>query len=238
MSVKYKTEALVFKKEDWSEADRIFSIFTYDFGKVQVIGKAIRKITSKLRGGLEIFSFCEIEFIQGKNRKILTDAVFLDKFKSIPQIPEKLAVAYKISDILDNFIKGEENDEKIWGLLVDIFEKLDTHFSKNFNYQLIYFYFFWNFISTLGHCPELSKCAACQQKLNPNDLYFSNKEGGVICRNCYIANTNAIKITSDAVKILRLILQKDWEVLLKLKIETSCQKDLEEILKNYYDYFI
>ena len=67
MTVHYKTRALVFGKEDRLEADRIFSVFTREYGKLSIAGRGIRKITSKLRGGLDIFCVSDIEFIQGKN---------------------------------------------------------------------------------------------------------------------------------------------------------------------------
>ena len=81
MTLRYKTEGFVFKKEDNLDSNRIFSIFTKDFGKVEVLGRGIRKINSKLKGGIGLFSLSDIEFVQGKIRKTLTDAVFLEKFK-------------------------------------------------------------------------------------------------------------------------------------------------------------
>src|SRR3989344_7846047 len=111
MAVYYRTQGIIFKKQDRFEADRVFSIFTYDFGKLEIIARAIRKITSKLRGGIEIFSLSEIEFIQGKNRKTLTDTIAIEKFSNIIKDPDRLEISYKIGDILDNFIKGQEKDK-------------------------------------------------------------------------------------------------------------------------------
>src|SRR3990167_7638334 len=107
MTTSYRTAGFVFKKDDRFESDRNFSVFTKDFGRVEVLGKSIRKIASKLRGGIEIFSLSEIEFVQGKNRKTLTDAVLDKKFNNI-YTPVKLDISYKISGLVDNFIKGEE----------------------------------------------------------------------------------------------------------------------------------
>ena len=44
MTVHYKTEGFVFKSVDRLEADRVFSVFTVDFGRIEVFGKSIRKI--------------------------------------------------------------------------------------------------------------------------------------------------------------------------------------------------
>ena len=236
MTSYYRTEAFVFKKEDRLEADRIFLVFTKDFGRIEIFAKSIRNITSKLRGGIEIFSLSEIEFIQGKNRKTLIDTLSIEKFKGICQIPEKFEIANNISNLIDNFIKGQEKDDDIFNLLNETFNKLNNCQPLTAKCQLIYYYFFWNLVFILGYGPELSKCAGCQQKLNPYNLYFSNREGGVICKSCSVKNKEAIEVNSDIVKILRLILKKDWNILSKLKMEISIQKSLKEISYNYCSF--
>jgi DNA repair protein RecO (recombination protein O) len=235
MAVHYRTQGFVFKKEDKLEADRMFTVFTKDFGKIEVFAKAIRKITSKLRGGIEIFSLSELSFIQGKNKKTLTDTILLDALGDAHTNIEELGIMHKISTVLDSFIKGEERDEKIWNLILDIFNtsRLMAPITNN---DLRYYYFFWNFISLLGYKPELYLCAMCRQKLEANNLYFSDKEGGVLCQRCHEASKESKKINSDMVKILRLILNGGWQVLSKLKIESASMDLLEKISDDYYLY--
>ncbi len=235
MSLQYKTQGFVFKKDDRLESDRNFSVFTRDFGRIEVLGKSIRKIASKLRGGIEIFSFSEVEFVQGRMRKTLTDAVLEKKFNNI-DTPEKLKVSYHISSLLDDFLKGEEKDEKILHLIEDVFNKLENY--KKENCSIVYYYFLWNFIALLGYSPELSQCAVCQQKLNPYNLYFSNKEGGVICKHCSVSRKGAVKIKSDIIKIMRLILKKDFDVLSRLKIDKNANDSLSKISEGYKNYIL
>lgn len=238
MAVHYRTNAIVFKKEDRSEADRAFTVFTYDFGKLDVYAKAIRKINSKLRAGIDIFYLSEIEFIRGKNNKTLTDAESIEKNNNIFQDFEKLKIAYKIMDVLNKFIKGQQEDKNIWNLLVDTFRKLNIRQSAANNQQQLYYYFIWNFFAVLGYHPEILKCAVCREKLNPYSIYFSNKEGGIICKKCLEFDKEARKINSDVVKVLRLILKKDWKIISKLKIDLASQKLLEIMTNNYYDYIL
>ena len=92
---------------------------------LDIFAKAIRKTVSKLRGGIDIFFMSEIEFIQGKNRKTLTDAVALEKFNNVSQDLERFQTANGIGEVLDNFIKGEEKDKDIFNLLNETFIKLN-----------------------------------------------------------------------------------------------------------------
>lgn len=237
MALYHRTEGFVFKKEDMFEADRMFSVFTRDFGRIEVLGKAIRKIASKLRGGIEIFSFSEIGFIEGRSKKTLTNTLITEKFKAVTDTPQKFKIANKIASVLDNFIKGQEQDEKIWNLINDVFNKINSP-KIAVNQDLIYYYFFWNLISILGYEPELSNCAICRNELTRYSLYFSNKEGGVICQNCSILKKDSLKIESDTVKILRLILRENWSILSKLRMEIGFKNSLEKISEDYYSYLI
>ena len=238
MAVHYRTKAIIFKKQDLSDFDRVFGIFAFDFGRLDLHAKAIRKINSKLKSGIDIFYLSEVEFIRGRSKRMLTDAGVLEKNNNIIQDVQKLKIAFQISEILDKFIKGQQQDKEIWEFLIDVFGKLNNPQLSINNKQLILCYFIWNFFAVLGYKPEISKCAVCKGKLNPYNIYFSNKEGGVICKKCLYADKEAEKINSDVVKILRLILKKDWQVVSKLKIEPASQNLFDIMSNNYYNHIL
>ena len=129
-----------------------------------------------------------------------------------------------------------------------------------FEYK-IYYYFAWNFLLTLGYGPELYSCVLCQKKLVPGKLFFSMKEGGVICQKCFKelklgksphqiwrggsqrdkslfhpSLHSGKEITAETIKILRIILKKDWTLFSKLKIEKPNLKSLNTIINEYYSY--
>ena len=244
MFIHYRTQGFIFKKEDRGEADQLFGVYTRDFGKLEILGRGIRKISSKLRSGAEVFYLNEIEFIQGKVHKTLTDAIPIEKFTNLRKDLKRLAIAYQISETLDNLVKGQEPDEKIWQILNEIFQTLNTNNLKPKAYNLIYYYFLWNLLSILGYQSELYYCALCQKKFGYSlgrceKLYFSPKEGGIICQNCFQKVKNGKKVvSSEVVKIFRLFLKKDWPTLLKLKIGPNHLKSIEEISSCYLSFIL
>lgn len=238
MTTHYKTRAFVFKKININESDRNFSVFTDDFGRLDIYAKAIRKNASKLRSGIDIFFLSEVEFIQGKNRKTLTDAVIIEKFNNITQDLARFKVANGVVEILDNFIKGQEKDEDIFNLVKDTFTKLNNYTLYPIPYPIIYYYFLWNMLSLLGYRPEAQKCNVCQGQIDPYNIYFSNKLGGIICKKCLEQDGGARKINSDIVKILRLIFKKEERIVFKLKIEPSSQELFKEVSDDYCAYIL
>ena len=220
MAIHYRTQSFVLRKTDLWEADQVFTVFTKDFGKLKILGKAIRKIKSKLRSGIELFYLSEIEFIQGKNYKTLTDAIAIEKLNNVKQDLEKLEIVSQIIENADDLIRGEEKDEDIWNLLTEVFEKIN-------NYSLIYYYFLWNLLSILGYQMDLYHCNNCQKKLISEKLYLNLGEG-IICSSCFKGTADK-QICPEIIKILRLFLKKDWNILLRLKIQDFHERELEAI---------
>lgn len=234
MAIHYRTQGFILKKTDRGESDRIFTIYTRDFGKLEILAKAIRKIKSKLRRGTEIFYLSEIEFIQGKIYKTLTDAVIIENFRKIGKDLGKIALSFQISGILDNLIRKDEKDEKTWNLLIGTFKELNRQPSIAKNQQLLFYYFIWNFLSVLGYKPELYICSLCNRKLAPRNLYFNFREGGVTCEGCFMKSEEGEKISPETIKVLRFILEKKWRIVSRLRIE---EKSFI-ILKKISDYWI
>jgi len=237
MFIHYRTEGIVLKEVERGEADRLLTIYTKDFGKIEVFGKAIRKINSKLRSGIQLNCFSEIEFIEGKFHKTLTDSIIIDKFSRIKQSPAKLKIAYRIGETADELLKKEEKDERIWKLISTVFRLLDKSDLDNDQLAVIYYFFFWNLISILGYKPELYFCASCRKKLKSVQLHFNCLEGGVICPDCLkktaLREKKNILIDADTIKILRIILKKDWGTILRLDISASHKAMLKKITNHF-----
>jgi len=262
MHQRYRAKGIFIKKQDQGEADQLLTVFTEQFGKIEVIGKGIRKITSKLRAGADVFCLSEIEFVQGKNHKILTDALAIDKFDGIRQEFEKSQIIYKIVELLDQFANQEAADEKLWRFLLQIFEAVESLEIRNSllnsegitaskasgswqienrKLKIIDCYFLWNMLSILGYSPELYKCPLCDSKLLPETFFFVPSEGGVVCWQCFSANDLKksglwFPIKVDAVKALRVWLSQDWATAGKVSFGQEAQQNLWDISKNYLSF--
>lgn len=239
MFIHYPTQGFIIKKIDRGEADQIFTVFTKDFGKLKLLARAVRKIKSKLRGGTKLFSLSEIEFIQGKTHKTLTDAKICKNFDKISKSLIKLKIVYKLAEVVDNLIKEEEKDKDIWDLINEALGKLNSSPPTTYN-LMIYYYFFWNLIDLMGFRPSVYNCAFCQKKLTSEPFYFSPEEGGVICKNCYnkVGIKSGERIEPDLVKILRIIFKKSWKTFYRIKVKPTYYKTLKKISDNYYSYLL
>src|SRR5215469_4585118 len=61
-----RTEAIILRRTNYGEADRILNLLTPHDGKISAIAKGVRKPKSKLAGGLELFATCDLTILRGR----------------------------------------------------------------------------------------------------------------------------------------------------------------------------
>ena len=92
-----KTEAIVLRRTNYGEADRIIQILTPNHGKLSVIAKGVRKEKSKLAQGVELFSVSEFVLYIGKSEiHTLTSARLKKFYRHILEDYSRLECAYEI----------------------------------------------------------------------------------------------------------------------------------------------
>jgi len=218
----------------------LLTIFTEDFGKIEVLAKAVRKTASKLRPAVEPGYCSEIEFIEGKTHKTLTDAVLLQKYAGILSSLAKRKIMFLLLDLVADLTGSQAKDEAGFRNLKKTLEELDRFTAKNASaLAMLYLYFAWNFLKHEGYAPELYRCAQCAGKPKKEELFFSADQGGMVCRVCCskMKQSSKIPIGADELKALRFFLQNGWDVAKKLKMGAASLRSLS-IISIYYLRFI
>src|SRR5947208_14416827 len=62
----YRDRAVVLRKLDYGEADRIFTLLTREHGKVGAIAKGVRRPSSKLGPSLELYGHVDLLLAKGR----------------------------------------------------------------------------------------------------------------------------------------------------------------------------
>ncbi len=231
---RYRTQGILLVSQDRGESNKFFTAYTEDFGKIRLFAKSIRKKESKLRSVASLFSLNQIEFIEGKNYRTLTDAKIISDFKEIKKNLTKTAFAHKACEVLNALTKGEQKDEKVWFLLKEFFEDLNQE--KLATEFLIYHRFAWKLFFFLGYKPELHNCVFCFEKIKKEPIYFSFENGGIVGSCCAEKEEDIFLITTDNIKVLRILLDKDKKMALKLRIDPQTKKNLETFTEKYLGY--
>ncbi len=132
----YQTNAVVLKREDIFAADRLYHLYTEDFGKVRTIAGSVRKANAKLTGHLEPFSLIWVELMAKKGGDLfITTALSETNLLGNCVLPNQVSLFTKMSDFALKMLRGQEKDELMWRFILDSFlsaKKIEAGGADNF----------------------------------------------------------------------------------------------------------
>ena len=96
MKEQIKDSAIILRRTNYSEADRIVTLLTVRHGKMSAMAKGVRKAKSKLAGGLELFAVSEVTLLPGKGEVATITSARMHKFYgAILQDFDRMQFAYE-----------------------------------------------------------------------------------------------------------------------------------------------
>ncbi|MDP2930341.1 MAG: DNA repair protein RecO [bacterium] len=237
MFLQHRTKAIILKKENSGEADESFWAFTKDFGMIKIFAKAIKKFNSKLRSQIQVFYLSEIEFIEGKTRKTLVDAVAINKFPRLRQSLLRIRLVYSFSRVFCALIKKQESDQNLWRLIEAFFFAADEMEISAKRALSVYYFFFWGLLGILGYRLELDYCYLCRKAVVSEGGFWQYPFNGIICQTC-AGQTKARQeqIPSQAISFLKAAFAGRWKQVDSLMIEDSVFKKLKPFTKIYFNF--
>lgn len=120
MYQKYNTDALVLGSREYGEADKIFSLFTRDFGLVYARASAVRSESSRMRYALQNYSRSRVSLVRGKRGWRIGGTVAL-KSAGDGEGAETFA---RIARLILRLIAGEDENQYVFATLSEAHEAL------------------------------------------------------------------------------------------------------------------
>ncbi len=231
----YKTDAIILKKMNYLESDRIVSMLSVDRGKIRVIAKGARKIKNRFSGSLEtgnavratiyqkkegsglaLLSACDIKESWLELRK---DFEFTETFFYMLAVAEELTpegeFCADVYNLLFNVLKNYKKDKKIFNII--------TFFDINVS-------------RLMGFVPVFTKCAVCGGEISGKRISYSRRCGGVVCDNCSGKHSLSGHISFDALKAMSVIGRDGMNGGGYLELSKELKEDIENFLYPFIVY--
>src|SRR5919201_4612171 len=170
----YRTEAVIIRRSDFGEADRLLTLVTPQ-GKRRVVAKGARKTTSRLAGHIELFTHTSLLLAVGRNLDIVTQSAILHGFDALRGDLRRIGAAYYAAELIDRLTEEEDENRPAFELLVATLGALDRTRSPD----LVLRFYELHLLGYLGYRPQLYHCAVCQEGLTEESNRFSPAAGGV-----------------------------------------------------------
>lgn len=120
----HTVQGIILKRKNIGEADRILTVFTKEQGKIRILAKGVRKITSKRASHIEPLNKTSLTIYKGQGMPILTEAVALNQFDTLKTDLHKVGLSYHICELVDGLCPENQENKEIFFLLESILEKL------------------------------------------------------------------------------------------------------------------
>jgi len=230
----YRTRAIILKRREQGEADRVITLFTPEYGKRVVIAKGVRKPTSRKAGHLEPFAHAALMLAKGKTWDIITSARTVTSFRRLREDLDLMAYASYFCELLDAFVQEDDPHSELYDLLLTAFRRLET----SPNPVLTGRWYELALLQHAGFAPQLFRCVQCGAKIEPVINYFSNGRGGVLCPQHGEGVRNAHPIPLNALKVLRYIQTQPYNHIISLQISAGTLRQVEKLMGEYLRYLL
>ncbi|HEV2403274.1 MAG TPA: DNA repair protein RecO [Candidatus Saccharimonadales bacterium] len=188
------TEGIILTRIDYGEADRILTLLTPDHGKLRVIAKGVRRVKSKLAGGIELFSVSQLTFIKGRGDiGTLTSTRLIRHYDGIVRDLDRTMLGYELIKKLDKTTE-EGVEQGFFDLLQQTLMALND---QKMPLNIVRLWFAVRMLDLTGRSLEL-QVDDRGERLRARGQFTFNPE------RMAFRQSNTGPYTSDHIKILRL----------------------------------
>ena len=209
MEATSKTQAIVLRREPWNGSDSRIFVYTPALGKLNLVARGTRKISSKLAPHLEPFNWCEIMLVKGRQYDYIGSCVSGASYRGIKSDYGTAIVAAGIAKIVHTATKEHSPDERVFFMLKKFLDVLDSSAAKlpGDTLQLLASAFILKLVSVLGYQPRFESLWVGNQKISPKLAHF-----------------------------MRMLLGMAFEEILRLPVEPELAQNFSRTLDRYTHY--
>ena len=230
----YRTDAIILRRSDFGEADRLLTVFTPERGKLRLLAKGVRKTTSRKAGHVELFMLTDMLIAQGRTWDIISQAEIVEPYRDLRDDLDKTSYAYYLAELVDRFTEEHDANAPLFELLAVTL----AHLSHTDDAFIVLRYFELHLLSLTGFQPQLHFCVTCNKALEPVENYFHFADGGVLCPEHGQVRPQAEPIALPVLKVLRFLQTEPWEKVSRLQLTPTTRQQVEMLLLGYITFLL
>lgn len=120
----YTAEGIILKRKNIGETDRIVTVFTRQYGKLRLLAKGVRRVTSRRAPHLEIFTKVNMVIHQGKTLDAVSEVTPIEVFGPIRGDLRRVSIAYFLCELVDSMLAEKQEHEDVYALLSQAFGEI------------------------------------------------------------------------------------------------------------------
>lgn len=227
-SRKEQTAALVLRRHDYGDADRMLILLTPLRGKVRVAVRGVRSPRARRAALTEPASELDLVLAHGRGCPVLSEGRVVRGTHGLCSNMGRLTQALHILELLDLAVDEGQEAPDIYALACEALTALEKASSP----QLLARGFEMRLLRLMGLSPSLLLCARDEQTIPAQAARFSARAGGVLCADCS-ASGEGILLDSRTLLALQRLEEHPLEKLASASPPDGVVRLLERTMLGY-----
>ena len=223
----FQVEGIILNTNDFGNSNRVVTIFTKNFGKIEINAYGCRRARSPISGAIQMFNKIRAEIKKGAQVDSIVDADVVNFFPNLTADIERLSYAAIFFEIVNKMMLPKIVDDRVYNLIENSLPALNLK-----NPQVAALISIAQFLELSGFQLNFKNCVRCG-KIILGDASLSLEDGGAICENCSHGAVKGFAYSEN----LRLTFEKmknfDWNSENKINFSARQINSAQKILFRY-----
>ena len=174
------TDALVLRHSDYGDYDRMVTLFSPEYGRIDAIARGCRRPKSPLVNAVEPFTSGEFQLYYRRDRYSIDQCQIKESFYELRTDYDRLVHGMYWLKLLDAAIMAESPAPDLFLITLRALAHLNY---SDLPPALLTTAFEMHFMAQLGFAPRMNQCVQCGRAID-SDARFDARLGGAVCLNC------------------------------------------------------
>ncbi|MBW3622757.1 MAG: DNA repair protein RecO [Armatimonadetes bacterium] len=232
MSRVYHVQAVVMRRRNLAETDKIVTLFTRERGKLSAVAKGARRPQSRIAGATEPPTFVRAFMAVGQNLDLVTQCEVKEAFPHLRTDYDRLTYCNYLLELADTLLEERLPQPELFDLLLSALYLLNggadpLPLVTAFSLQAA---------EDAGFGPSLDERVRCHEPISRGLGGYSVGLGGALCRVCRPSVKDAIRFPVSALDTAKQLLELDLPAVAKLTWPEREVRGLLRILRRHTEY--
>jgi DNA repair protein RecO (recombination protein O) len=226
----YRDRGIVLKIRPVRDADRYYTIFTENHGKISVLAKGSRRGRSKMSSHLAGFGVVDLMIARGRLIDRLAGASLSRSFNGILDSLSQTSLAQSLLLAVDDLTRRELPEERVFRLLSSFLETLGKAGTLEPDAgEMIFAATAIKLLDILGFAPELAACVRCRRSLSSDASFLNAGRGGLECAIC--RSPHSLPVTVETASALRMMRREELSVVRSLSVGARAARQISLVIE-------
>lgn len=141
------TEGLILRRSNFGEADRMVTVLTDRYGKISVVARGVRRITSRRAGNIEILNRVKLHLFHARGFT-LTEAEAIETYPKLKANLGLSTAAFHVIELIDRLTPEAQVNRSLYDLTISVLALLENNprqiFLRAFEVKVLSLLGFWS----------------------------------------------------------------------------------------------